>query len=463
MNHESDSHQLSAVSALDGRYASRIQELSPYVSEKALIESRLRVEALWLLHLDSHLPASSGISLTAELKSLLRDIGKRPHEKAAMLVKNFEKTTNHDVKACEYYLKQVLTENDASEETLAYIHFACTSEDINNLSYGLMLQDARTNSLIPAIEKILDDLKSKANEFKHIPMLSRTHGQTASPTTLGKEIAVFSHRLEKVMRRFSRLDIEGKINGAVGNFNAHSIAFPDINWPAVAKDFVEKELLLSYNPLTTQIENHDSMIEFTECIRRMNTILIGLARDIWTYISLGYFSQKTLKGEVGSSTMPHKVNPIDFENAEGNYGVANALAYHFSEKLPISRLQRDLTDSTVQRTIGTFLGHTLVAHKSLLKGLSKITPRVEQISKDLDNAIEVLAEPIQTVLRKYGTHDAYERLKDATRGQAPTQESLHALIDSCNQLPPEEKEKLKALKPRDYIGIAPELVDSYLS
>ena len=450
---------LNAVSPLDGRYAAKVAELSPFFSERALIESRIRVEALWLLHLDGPL----SINLSKELKALLQDIGKKPQEGAALAVKEFESVTNHDVKACEYYLKKVLQEQGASEKVLSFIHFACTSEDINNLSYALMLSEARQNVLLPAIDSILLDLKEKAKQYKNIAMLSRTHGQTASPTTLGKEMCVFAHRIQKIRERFSTLKIEGKINGAVGNYNAHKVAYPDLDWPKICKDFVTNALGLAFNPLTTQIENHDSMIEFTEATRRMNTILIGFSRDIWTYISLGFFRQKTLAGEIGSSTMPHKVNPIDFENAEGNYGVANALGGHFSDKLPISRMQRDLTDSTVQRTLGTFFGHTLLAHKSLLKGLSKISPQEEVIAKDLDAAIEVLAEPVQTVLRRYGVHNAYERLKEATRGQAVTKASLDKLIDGCDELPSEEKERLKGLAPRDYIGLAPLLVDEFLS
>lgn len=452
---------LQAISSLDGRYAKKVSELSPYISEKALIEARLRVEALWLLHLDRNIDADHGLQLSESLRSVLTNIGKAPKEDAAHKVKEFEQTTNHDVKACEYYLKERLKESGASNQTLSYIHFACTSEDINNLAYGLMLNEARKYVILPMIDRVIEDLKGKALTYKNLAMLSRTHGQPASPTTLGKEISVFYTRLKKIRDRFESLKIEGKINGAVGNYNAHVVAFPNLDWQSISKTFISS-LDLHFNPVTTQIESHDSMIDFSETLRKINTILIGFSRDIWSYISLGYFNQKAIPGEIGSSTMPHKINPIDFENAEGNYGIANALSIHFSEKLAISRMQRDLSDSTVQRALGTFLGHTLLAHKSLLKGLGKIEANAKVIGRDLESSIEVLAEPIQTVLRRYGVHDAYERLKEATRGQAVTRESLNHLINSSSELPEYQKQRLRDLTPTSYIGLASELVDQYV-
>lgn len=454
--------ELNALSAVDGRYRDKTAQLADYLSEKALIEARLKVEAHWLLHLADQLPPGDGFKLTTSARQLLENLLQQMPADAASQVKQIETETNHDVKACEYYIRSKLQESQAEEKTLAFIHFACTSEDINNLSYALMLHGARRHVLLPSLEKIQSDLKAKAKAYKNLPMLSHTHGQTATPTTLGKEFCVFAHRIQRYKEQLETLKLQGKMNGAVGNYNAHCVAYPQVNWPEFTKSFIEEKLGLHQNPLTTQIENHDSMIDFLETLRRINAILIGLSRDIWTYISMGYFKQKTVAGEVGSSTMPHKVNPIDFENAEGNFGIANGLISHLSEKLPISRLQRDLSDSTVQRTIGTVVGHIIIAHKALLKGLGKITPQDEVMSSKLDQAIEVLAEPIQTVLRKHGAFDAYERLKAATRGQAITKKALDDLIDASPELPDSEKKHLKSLRPSDYTGMAAHLVDQFL-
>lgn len=447
--------QLLALSPLDGRYAGKVDALRPVFSEYGLIRARVHVEIEWLLALASEagiaeLPAFTDAQAT-RLRALVRDFSVED----AARVKQIERTTNHDVKAVEYFIKERLRDDAELGPALEFVHFACTSEDINNLSYGLMLQQARRDVLLPALQGIADTLRGMAHANAAQPMLSRTHGQTASPTTLGKELANVVARLERQIRQIAAVELTGKINGAVGNYNAHVAAYPDVDWPAFAQRFVEG-LGLVFNPYTTQIEPHDNVAELGDAARRANTILIDLARDIWGYISLGYFRQKLKEGEVGSSTMPHKVNPIDFENAEGNFGIANALFEHFSAKLPISRWQRDLTDSTVLRALGTAFGHTQVALDSLARGLGKLTVNPERLDADLDAAWEVLAEAVQTVMRRHGLPNPYEQLKALTRGQGITAESMRAFVESL-ELPQADKQRLRDMTPGRYTGLAARL------
>ncbi|HZF15136.1 MAG TPA: adenylosuccinate lyase [Steroidobacteraceae bacterium] len=446
---------LTALSPVDGRYAPKLQDLRAGFSEAGLIAHRIRVQAAWLLHLSRAvgLPALSGLS--KPVLQLLQQLAATPPADAAASVKAIELRINHDVKAVEYYVRERLTEAGADARVLEFVHFACTSEDINNLSYAAMLRDARANLILPGLDAIIESLRQIAHRNAATAMLARTHGQPASPTTLGKEIANFAARLQRQQAALARIEILGKFNGATGNYNAHRVALADIDWPAVSRDFVES-LGLRWNPYTTQIEPHDWIAELCDALARANTILIGLCRDVWGYVSLGYFRQRVIEGEVGSSTMPHKVNPIDFENAEGNFGVANALLRHFSEKLPISRWQRDLTDSTVMRNLGVALGHTLIALQSLAKGLSKLEADAPRTREDLDDAWEVLAEALQTVMRARGIEGAYEQLKTLSRGHAVTRESLHAFIEKL-PLPVEEQRRLKALTPAGYTGYAQEL------
>ncbi|MEN7974005.1 MAG: adenylosuccinate lyase, partial [Verrucomicrobiota bacterium] len=406
---------ITAISPIDGRYASKVSELTECFSEYALVRNRVRVEVLWLMALCAEAGIPECRELTTEEKTLLMGIVDDFTPQEAEKVKTIERTTNHDVKAVEYYLKQKI-EGTTLEELNEFLHFACTSEDINNLSHALMLKDGLA-ALLPHQQELIDQLKAFAAEWKAVPMLARTHGQTASPTTIGKELAVFADRLAMQKQKTEAVEIFGKLNGAVGNFNAHLSAYPDVDWPALAKGVIEGNLGLKQNLFTTQIEPHDYMAEMFDAISRFNTIIVDIDRDIWTYISMAYFGQKTVKGEVGSSTMPHKVNPIDFENSEGNLGLANAIFSHLSAKLPISRLQRDLTDSTVLRNMGVGFGYSMIAYLSTLKGFSKLKLREENLASDLDNAWEVLAEPIQTVMRKAGIEKPYEKLKDLTRGQ----------------------------------------------
>ncbi len=456
-------HGLLAVSALDGRYRSRVDELAMSLSEAGLIKSRVKVEAAWLLHLAEHPVVGKDIGLSDGSRAVLEKLYNGIDMKAAEQVKAYERTTNHDVKAVEYYMRDAMREAGATDRELAFIHFACTSEDINNLAYSLMLREARDESVLKSMDAIIDSLSEKAREHKALPMLSRTHGQTASPTTLGKELAVFAHRLKKQRNKLAELRFEGKMSGAVGNYNAHLSAYPDVDWLELSRSFMKDKLDIDLNILTTQIENHDGQAEYADTVRRFNVILIGLCRDFWSYISNAYFKQKTVAGEVGSSTMPHKVNPIDFENAEGNLGVANSLCTHFTEKLLISRWQRDLSDSTVQRVWGTMVGHSILAYKSCLKGLSKVEVNAHVLHNDLESAQEVLAEPIQTVMRRYGVMDAYERLKAATRGQAVTREALLDLVASTDELPSEAKDLLSKMTPSSYVGIAERLTEEFLN
>ncbi len=445
-------HALTALSPLDGRYASKAESLRPIFSEYGLMHRRVHVEIEWLLALGAEpaiaeLPAFAPAQI-ATLKAIAADFSVDDGAR----IKAIEATTNHDVKAVEYFIKERIGADAALAQAKEFVHFACTSEDINNLSYALMLRDARTQVLLPAFDKIIATLRTLAHTHAALPMLSRTHGQTASPTTLGKELANVVARLERQRKQLAEVEISGKINGAVGNYNAHAITYPELDWRAFSQRFVES-LGLGYNAYTTQIEPHDGVAEYCDAVRRANTVLIDLARDIWGYISLGYFKQALKAGEVGSSTMPHKVNPIDFENAEGNFGLANALLGHFAEKLPISRWQRDLTDSTVLRALGTAFGHTLVALESLAKGLGKLQVNPDRLAADLDASWEVLAEAVQTVMRRYGLPEPYEQLKALTRGQGITRESMRSFVDGLD-LPAEAKQRLLELTPGGYVGLA---------
>jgi adenylosuccinate lyase len=447
---------LTALSPLDGRYAGKLDALRPCFSEFALIRHRVHVEMEWLKALGrepaiAEVPAFSAATV-AELDELAANFS----EADALAVKAIESRTNHDVKAVEYFLKERLSGNTEVMRVSEFIHFACTSEDINNLSHGLMLKAAREQVMLPALDRLVARLRELSHALADLPMLAHTHGQPASPTTLGKELANVAHRLERQRERLAAVELLGKINGAVGNYNAHLSAYPDFDWEGYAKRFVEG-LGLAFNPYTIQIEPHDYMAELFDAHARINTILIDLNRDIWGYISLGYFKQKVKEGEVGSSTMPHKVNPIDFENSEGNLGLANALLRHLSEKLPISRWQRDLTDSTVLRNMGVGLGYTLLGYDSCLKGLNKLEANPARLAEDLEHNWEVLAEPIQTVMRRYGVANPYEQLKELTRGKSGiNRETLHAFIAGL-AIPEGEKQRLLALTPRNYIGKAAEL------
>ncbi|MGV7194551.1 adenylosuccinate lyase [Xanthomonas axonopodis] len=446
---------LLALSPLDGRYASKVDALRPIFSEYGLIKARVKVEIEWLLALAAEPGIAELAPFSAAASQRLRALADDFSVTHAARVKEIERTTNHDVKAVEYFIKEQLAGDAELGPALEFVHFACTSEDINNLSYGLMLEQARREVLLPALDGITASLRTLAHAQAAQPMLSRTHGQTASPTTLGKEIANVVARLERQRKQIAAVELTGKINGAVGNYNAHLVSYPQLDWADFAQRFVES-LGLVFNPYTTQIEPHDNVAEIGDASRRANTILIDLSRDIWGYISLGYFKQKLKEGEVGSSTMPHKVNPIDFENAEGNFGIANALFEHFSAKLPISRWQRDLTDSTVLRALGTAFGHTQVALDSLAKGLGKLTVNPERLDADLDAAWEVLAEAVQTVMRRHGLPNPYEQLKALTRGQGITAASMQAFVESL-QLPEDDKQRLRALTPGGYIGLAEQL------
>ena len=446
---------LTALSSVDGRYAAKTANLRPVCSEYGLIHRRMTVEVRWFQTLAAHpgIPELPPLSRASE--DYLDELIASFDETAARRVKEIEATTNHDVKAVEYYLKEKFEGVPELAAHSEFLHFACTSEDINNLSYALMLRDLHGGVLDGAMAEVDGALAALASAQAGQPMLSRTHGQTASPTTLGKEIANVSYRLRRQAMFLSEQEFLGKINGAVGNFNAHLSAYPDVEWPLLAKDFVES-LGLEWNPYTTQIEPHDWMAELFHCMERYQTILIDFCRDTWSYISIGYFKQKTVAGEIGSSTMPHKVNPIDFENAEGNLGVSNALFSHLAHKLPRSRWQRDLTDSTVLRVIGTAYGHSMVALASLIKGLSKLEVDAGRLEQDLDQSWEVLAEPIQTVMRRYGIENPYEQLKALTRGKAITQEELRSFIDGLD-IPEEARENLKRLTPAAYTGNAAEM------
>ena len=449
---------LTALSPLDGRYASKCDALRPFLSEFGLIHARVTVEVRWLQALANHPEIVEVPAFTAETNTALDAIVAQFSEEDANRIKEIERTTNHDVKAVEYFLKEKIANIDELKNAGEFIHFACTSEDINNLSHALMLKNGR-DVLVASMQQIIDAIVVLAEKHAEQPMLSRTHGQTASPTTLGKEMANVAYRLARQIKQFQNVELLGKINGAVGNYNAHLSAYPNINWPAHSQAFVES-LGLDFNPYTTQIEPHDYMAELFDALRRYNTILIDFNRDVWGYISLGFFKQKLKEGEVGSSTMPHKVNPIDFENSEGNIGLANAVLKHLSEKLPVSRWQRDLTDSTVLRNLGVALGYCLVAWDSCLKGLGKLELNAAAIDADIDACWEVLAEPVQTVMRRYGLPQPYEQLKALTRGQGITEAALTEFIQGL-ELPADAKEYLLALTPRTYIGHAAKLAHEF--
>ncbi len=443
---------LTAVSPVDGRYGSKTEPLRPIFSEYGLIYHRVLVEVRWLQSLADHPQVEEVPPLSEHARNLLNGIVEKFTLVDAQRVKNIERTTNHDVKAVEYFLKEKITGNAELEAISEFIHFACTSEDINNLSHALMLREGRDNILVPEMNQVINRLRDLAHDLAGVPMLSRTHGQPASPTTMGKEIANVVHRLRGQREHVVETAILGKINGAVGNYNAHLSAYPEIDWARHAEKFVES-LGLVWNPYTIQIEPHDYIAELFDAIARFNNVLIDFCRDVWGYISLGYFRQKTVAGEVGSSTMPHKVNPIDFENAEGNLGLANAVFAHLAQKLPVSRWQRDLTDSTVLRNMGVGFAYTLIALDSLQRGIGKLEANPERMLEDLDANWEVLAEPIQTVMRRYGIEEPYEKLKALTRGQRIDQAGMQAFIDTL-ELPEAAKQELKALTPATYVGNA---------
>ena len=443
---------LRALSPADGRYSEKVDNLRDIFSEYGLMRFRVLVEVRWL----QSLADESGIDEIGPISSVMKDVLNRIVDDFSLddaeRIKKIESTTNHDVKAVEYFIRERLGDGPETGPLKDFLHFGCTSEDINNLSYALMLRSARSDVVLPQMREVLNRLKAMAREHAELPMLSRTHGQTASPTTLGKELANVVARLERAQKQFSAVEILGKFNGAVGNYNAHTVAYPDLDWQAISHRFIESLGILP-NPYTTQIEPHDWTAEYSYALARYNTVLIDFSRDVWAYISLGYFKQSVAKDEVGSSTMPHKVNPIDFENAEGNLGMANAMLIHFAEKLPISRWQRDLTDSTVQRNFGVAIGYIMIALQSLKKGIGKLRVNEEAIHADVSVAWEVLAEAVQTVMRRYGIPDPYEKLKALTRGQAVTEDLLMTFVDTLD-IPDDEKQRLRALTPETYIGLA---------
>ena len=443
---------LTAVSPIDGRYGSKTDELRPIFSEYGLIRHRVLVEVRWLQMLAQTPGIAEVPAFSEHASNLLDNIVTKFSLEDAQRVKNIEKTTNHDVKAVEYFLKEKIQGNQELEAVSEFIHFACTSEDINNLAYALMLREARTQVILPGMDQLIDAIAGLGREHAEMPMLSRTHGQPASPTTLGKEMANVAYRLKRQREQLTVVPILGKINGAVGNYNAHLSAYPELDWQAMAEQFVTG-LGLEWNPYTTQIEPHDYVAEFFDCVARFNTILIDFDRDIWAYISNNYFKQKTIEGEVGSSTMPHKVNPIDFENSEGNLGLANAVFGHLAAKLPISRWQRDLTDSTVLRNLGVGVGYSLIAYSSTMRGISKLEVNAAKLLEDLDGNWEVLAEPIQTVMRRYGIEKPYEKLKALTRGKRVDAAGMAEFIDTL-ELPDAVKAEMKKWTPANYIGNA---------
>jgi adenylosuccinate lyase len=443
---------ISALSPLDGRYAARVAALRPLMSEFGLMHRRVQVEVEWFIAL-----GDAGFAefrpLSEASRGFLRSLVLRFAEADALAIKEIERSINHDVKAVEYWLKKRFEGHAELMAAVEFVHFACTSEDINNVSHALMLKAAREQVLLPSLDRVIAKLRTMAGALAGQAMLSRTHGQTASPTTVGKELANVVARLVRARERIATVPLLAKMNGAVGNYNAHLVAYPDFDWPAFARKVVEERLGLSFNPYTIQIEPHDYMAELFDAVARADTILVDLARDLWGYISLGYFNQRLARGEVGSSTMPHKVNPIDFENAEGNFGLANALLTHLSQKLPISRWQRDLTDSTVLRNMGVAIGYAVLGLDSLARGLDKLEANREALAADLDRAWEVLAEAVQTVMRRHGLPEPYEQLKEFTRGQPITRELMRGFIERL-ELPADEKARLLALTPADYTGLA---------
>ena len=448
---------LTALSPIDGRYASKADSLRPYLSEFGLIKARVTVEIRWLQSLADNSAIGELAAFDADTNAFLNAIVDDFSEADAQAIKDIEATTNHDVKAVEYFIKDKFRGNEQLEASLEFIHFACTSEDINNLSYALMLKDSR-ELVVAKMQQVIDSIVDLAITHADQPMLSRTHGQTASPTTLGKEMANVAYRLARQIKQIGDVELLGKINGAVGNYNAHFSAYPDVDWQTHAEQFITESLELTFNPYTTQIEPHDYIAELFDVVKRFNTVLIDFNRDIWQYISLGYFKQRLKDGEVGSSTMPHKVNPIDFENSEGNLGVANAMLAHLGEKLPISRMQRDLSDSTVLRNIGVGLAQSMIAYDACLKGVSKLEVNPERLNDDLHQAQEVLAEPIQTVMRRYRVENPYEKLKALTRGNAMTREAMLTFVESdeLSAVSDSDKARLRELTPATYIGNAAE-------
>ncbi|QPG06840.1 adenylosuccinate lyase [Salinimonas marina] len=450
-------NQLTAISPVDGRYAGKSEELRGIFSEYGLLKYRVQVEVRWLQMLAANAQITEVPAFSEQSDALLNEIVAHFSVDDAMRIKDIERTTNHDVKAVEYFLKEKVADNSELNAISEFIHFACTSEDINNLSHALMLTDARDNVILPYCDKIISELKRLAKEYRSVAMMARTHGQPASPTTMGKEMANVAMRLIRQRDQIARVELLGKINGAVGNYNAHLSAYPDIDWHQVSEQFVTS-LGVSWNPYTTQIEPHDYIAELFDAVGRFNTILIDFDRDIWGYIALGHFKQKTVAGEIGSSTMPHKVNPIDFENSEGNLGLANAIFDHLATKLPISRWQRDLTDSTVLRNLGVGVGYSLIAYQATLKGISKLQVNEASLRAELDNNWELLAEPIQTVMRRFGIEKPYEKLKELTRGKKVNAEAISQFIDTL-ELPDSTKDELKKLSPASYIGDAERLVD----
>ena len=449
---------LTALSPIDGRYQDKAAALRPIFSEFGLLKYRVTVEVRWLQKLAAHTQIQEVPALSAEASNYLDSIVANFSIEDANRIKTIERTTNHDVKAVEYFLKEKCEALPELYKINEFIHFACTSEDINNTSHALMLKTAREEVLLPEWKKVIDAVVELAERYKNIPLLSRTHGQPASPTTIGKEMANVAYRLKRQYKQLENLEILAKINGAVGNYNAHLSAYPDIDWYTFSQEFIEQSLEVTWNPYTTQIEPHDYIAEFFDCVARFNTIVIDFDRDMWGYIALNNFKQRTIAGEIGSSTMPHKVNPIDFENSEGNLGLANAIMSHLGQKLPISRWQRDLTDSTVLRNLGVGLGYALIAYVSTLKGISKLEVNEQHLRDELDQNWEVLAEPIQTVMRRYGIEKPYEKLKELTRGKRVTGEAMREFIDGLS-LPEAEKARLKEMTPASYIGYAVELVE----
>ncbi|ADP97852.1 adenylosuccinate lyase [Marinobacter adhaerens] len=443
---------LTAISPVDGRYGNKVSVFREIFSEYGLIRNRVTVEIRWLQKLAAHPGVAEVPAFSADANGFLDRLVSEFSLEDAERIKDIERTTNHDVKAVEYFIKEKIASVPELHAVTEFVHFACTSEDINNLSHALMLREGLDHGLLPAMDRVVDKLAQLSHDHAEQPMLSRTHGQTASPTTVGKELANVVHRLRRQVKQIRETELLGKINGAVGNYNAHLSAYPEIDWAQNAREFIES-LGLDWNPYTTQIEPHDYIAELYDSVARFNTILIDLDRDVWGYISLGYFKQKTVEGEVGSSTMPHKVNPIDFENSEGNLGIANALFSHLSAKLPISRWQRDLTDSTVLRNLGVGFAHSLIAYEATLKGLGKLEINPARLDEDLDHAWEVLAEPIQTVMRRYNIEKPYEKLKALTRGKAMTPEVIKNFVESLD-IPDQAKAELMALTPGRYIGNA---------
>ncbi|MFL1405495.1 adenylosuccinate lyase [Marinobacter sp. M1N3S26] len=449
---------LTAISPVDGRYGNKVSVFREIFSEYGLIRNRVKVEVRWLQQLANHPEITEVPTLSASARDGLDRVVENFSLADAEAIKTIERTTNHDVKAVEYFIKERIAPVEELQAITEFVHFACTSEDINNLSHALMLREGLDDGLLPAMDRIVQRLEALSVEHAKQPMLSRTHGQTASPSTVGKELANVVHRLRRQLKQIREVELLGKINGAVGNYNAHLSAYPSVDWAANARDFVES-LGLSWNPYTTQIEPHDYIAELFDAIARFNTILIDLDRDIWGYISLGYFKQKTVAGEIGSSTMPHKVNPIDFENSEGNLGIANAILAHLGSKLPISRWQRDLTDSTVLRNLGVGFAHSLIAYEATLKGLGKLEVNPTRLNDDLDNAWEVLAEPIQTVMRRYNIEKPYEKLKELTRGKDMSPELIHDFVQNLD-IPQAAKDELMALTPANYTGNAAEQAEN---